>query len=277
MSNTNETKVVTLTNAGTWYSCRIINDMEDTTYSKTVKKISTLNQTTFREHVRSCAIKQSIGVSATVPFDIVDVTASSESECDVNDMLKTTYQETSTESTEETVSWTYTIPANENKSVWVRKFKCPGLETFVSDVVPLSGTDAGTAYCDIYVTIKPIKDTLHYNMALNEGDQLISKNGNYRLLMQNDGNLVAFSGPYNVPAAIFWTSCTGGKGTGPYHFIMQGDGNAVVYDGTGNALWSTGTNNKNASRFVIQNDRNIVVYKFYPYDGSALWNSGTNV
>jgi len=272
MSNTNETKVVTLTNAGTWYSFRIINDMEDTTYSKTVKKISTLSQTTFREHVRSCAIKQSIGVSATVPFDIVDVTASSESECDVNDMLKTTYQETSTESTEETVSWTYTIPANTRRSLWVRKFKCPGLDTFLD--MGISNSKSTDVCGDIYVTIKPIKDTLHYNMALNVGDQLISKNGNYRLLMQNDGNLVAFSGPYNVFAAIFWTSGTGGKGTGPYHFIMQGDGNAVVYDGTGNAIWSTGTGGESASRFVIQEDRNIVLY---PHDGSALWNSGTNV
>jgi len=144
------------------------------------------------------------------------------------------------------------------------------------EVVPLSNKKLEKAYCDILVTIKPIKDTLHYNMALNVGDQLISRNGNYRLLMQNDGNLVAFSGPSNVPAAIFWTSGTGGKGTGPYHFIMQGDGNAVVYDSNGNALWATGMDGTEAYRFVIQNDRNMVVYKVHPFDGSSLWASGTN-
>jgi len=66
------------------------------THSWKMTKKSTLNQTTFREHVKSCAIKHSMGADVEVPFDIVDVTSSSETEIDVNDMLKTTYQETST-------------------------------------------------------------------------------------------------------------------------------------------------------------------------------------
>jgi len=128
MSNTNETKIVTLTNAGTWYSVQVVNQLEDFKYKKSKHKYTFSDKTVFREHVKSCAIKHSMGADVEVPFDIVDVKASSETEFDVNDMLKTTYQETYTESTSETVSWTYTIPENATRSLWVRKFKCPGLE-----------------------------------------------------------------------------------------------------------------------------------------------------
>jgi len=64
------------------------------------------------------------------------------------------------------------------------------------------------------------------------------------VIMQTDGNLVLYAGtgPTNNQGA-FWSSQTNGKGTpGKYRLVMQNDRNIVVYDMNNQAIWASNTN-----------------------------------
>lgn len=93
---------------------------------------------------------------------------------------------------------------------------------------------------------------------LNSGEQLISPNGAYRLVMQTDGNLVLYKG-----SQALWA--TGGQGSGA-RAVMQADGNLVVYNGS-TAKWSSSTGGFDASILKIQDDGNLVIYDA----GRAIW------
>ncbi|GIG29758.1 hypothetical protein [Cellulomonas marina] len=57
-----------------------------------------------------------------------------------------------------------------------------------------------------------------------------------------------------------------------YRVVMQEDGNLVGYTPEGRAYWHTGTAGHPGAALVLQEDGNLVVYAA---DGSALWSSGT--
>ena len=100
---------------------------------------------------------------------------------------------------------------------------------------------------------------------LQVGERRTSRNGNYYLLFQNDGNIVM----YNKANAPLWSTATNGKPTNK--FTMQTDGNLVAYQSDGAPNWSSGTGG-NGNYFVVQDDGNLVVYKS---DGMGVWASGT--
>lgn len=95
------------------------------------------------------------------------------------------------------------------------------------------------------------------------GQQIVSPDDRYALVMQKDGNLVLYSrsGPR-------WASNTPGAGN---YAVMQKDGNLVIYDGGGKARWSTGTYGHSGAQLVLQTDGNLVLYK----GKAALWNTKT--
>ncbi|NQX03848.1 hypothetical protein HQQ82_03440 [Rathayibacter sp. VKM Ac-2856] len=98
---------------------------------------------------------------------------------------------------------------------------------------------------------------------LATGGQLRSNNGDYRTVVQKDGNVVVYG-----PQGALWSSQTGGVnssleifengrlqivadngaitwsaqpaagGTAPFRLVMQDDGNLVEYDADGRAVWS---------------------------------------
>jgi hypothetical protein len=108
-------------------------------------------------------------------------------------------------------------------------------------------------------------DLLGPGSRLSLGYMLLSTNGEYRLIMQGDGNLVLYS-----PKGKLWASGTNGKDAS--YAVMQGDGNLVIYSSSGKALWATGTNGKGTSKLVIQGDGNLVVYNA----SGPTWASGTD-
>lgn len=67
---------------------------------------------------------------------------------------------------------------------------------------------------------------------LNSGESII--NGNYKAIMQSDGNFVVYNGSTPLYS-------TGTSGTNCYA-KMQTDGNFVIYSSSGTALWATKTN-----------------------------------
>ncbi len=121
-----------------------------------------------------------------------------------------------------------------------------------------------------------VPDTLHNETALHNYHVIMSKNHRYVCKMQEDGNLVCYSGEQHTADNAFWASNTGGVGQGPFHLKMQNDGNLVVYQGNGQPTWSTNTWHKGTApyRLVMQDDRNLVLYDS---NGQATWASGTNL
>ncbi|GAA0998928.1 hypothetical protein GCM10009563_23740 [Subtercola frigoramans] len=93
---------------------------------------------------------------------------------------------------------------------------------------------------------------------------LTSPNGQYRFVLQSDGNAVIVG-----PGGPIWGSHSDGNSVNPLAF--QDDGNIVLYRTDGRAVWSTFTNGKPARELVMQDDGNLVLYG----DGGYFWSSGT--
>ncbi|MDZ7786325.1 MAG: NBR1-Ig-like domain-containing protein [Candidatus Saccharibacteria bacterium] len=102
---------------------------------------------------------------------------------------------------------------------------------------------------------------------LHTGQQLETPDGKYRLVLQDDGNLVLYA---TDSGNALWHTKTYGKPS--YRLDMQHDGNLVLYDGQGNALWKSRTADKGYSRLVVQQDGNLVIYDKHDED---TWNTGT--
>lgn len=96
------------------------------------------------------------------------------------------------------------------------------------------------------------------------GGQGIST-GQFRMIMQSDGNLVV----YNQAGRPLWasrTSCI-------CHLAMQRDGNLVIYKDLlpGGAAWSSRTAGQYGSYLVLQDDGNLVIMR----GATPVWATGT--
>ncbi|TQV88742.1 hypothetical protein [Aliikangiella coralliicola] len=109
-------------------------------------------------------------------------------------------------------------------------------------------------------------DTLSSGQWLRVNQKLDSNNGDFKLIMQGDGNLVLYR---NSDNKALWSSRT--HGNPGAEAIMQGDGNFVVYR-NGNPLWSSQTDGNPGSRVIMQTDGNLVVYN---PSNQPLWASDT--
>ena len=80
------------------------------------------------------------------------------------------------------------------------------------------------------------KNSLKCGDVLKNGQMLRSGNGRFTLCMQEDGNLVVYSGSTPI-----WASRTDSKGCQPFRLVMQEDSNLCIYDGTGHCTWASDT------------------------------------
>jgi hypothetical protein len=112
------------------------------------------------------------------------------------------------------------------------------------------------------------KDNLMPNEDLIPNNAIYSKNKIYKLVYQDDGNLVIYKNGQPI-----WATNTNNKGTG--RAIMQGDGNLVIYTLEGKPIWASNTSAPkfNGSRLVMQDDGNLVIYMT---NGKPAWASNTN-
>lgn len=91
------------------------------------------------------------------------------------------------------------------------------------------------------------------------GEYILSPDGRFGLLMQTDGNLVAYGpspcgaprpdicqGPYD-----WWASNTDGRPGS--RVVMQGDGNLVIYRPDGSVAWASNTKDSDATRVMVTN------------------------
>lgn len=94
---------------------------------------------------------------------------------------------------------------------------------------------------------------LRRDQALTTGQNLTSRNGFVDLRLQNDGNLVLYSG-----SRALWASNTYGRSS--YLATVQPDGNFVLYDRNDVPSWASGTLYSGETYLAVQNDGNLVVY-----------------
>ena len=106
-------------------------------------------------------------------------------------------------------------------------------------------------------------DRLQNGEKLEVGQSLTSKNGAYRVTLQDDGNLVLYSGDKAV-----WSTETNGQNV--VRAEVQKDGNFVLYTPE-KPVWHSDTKGAKDVRLILQDDRNLVLYGF---DGPA-WSSNT--
>ena len=113
---------------------------------------------------------------------------------------------------------------------------------------------------------------------LNVNQSVTSPNGGFVLIMQGDGNLVAYlDGAVYGPGVPIWASGTSGH---PGNIaVMQGDGNLVIYGPTctfvNHSCWNSGTGGSNGAYAQLQNDGNYVIYLGAPVSSDAKWSSRT--
>ncbi|MBN3325436.1 LEC protein, partial [Atractosteus spatula] len=101
---------------------------------------------------------------------------------------------------------------------------------------------------------------------LRKGDYLLSENGNFKAIFQDDGNFVVYGWK------PVWASNTDGLHNAD-HLIMQSDSNLVAYKTDGKAMWHTGTyTNINSFKdcvLQLRNDGTLIVER----DGHEVWSS----
>lgn len=107
-------------------------------------------------------------------------------------------------------------------------------------------------------------DALQKGEKLEVGQSLTSNNGAYRLVLQDDGNLVLYAGEQSV-----WATATDGQDV--QRAEVQEDGNFVLYT-PDKPVWASQTAGAHNVRLVLQDDRNLVLYS----GDDAKWSSETH-
>ncbi|MBA2226265.1 hypothetical protein [Thermogemmata fonticola] len=108
------------------------------------------------------------------------------------------------------------------------------------------------------------KDTLQQGESLQPGQKLVSQNGQFELVMQNDGNLVLYKVWEGAREAV-WDSGSCGH-PGSYCILQQDDGHFVIYNKAGKDIWANWR--FGGRKLVVQNDGNVVIYNS---KGEARW------
>ena len=121
----------------------------------------------------------------------------------------------------------------------------------LSVLILISATAAGVA---------DAKDQLAPNEKLTPGQFL--QNGNSKLILQQDGNLVLYRG-----TKVLWS--TGTNKVAVRDAIMQGDGNFVLYRKDNKAIWASGTVGKPGSYLGLQADGSLSIFLVPP--PVAIW------
>ncbi len=108
-------------------------------------------------------------------------------------------------------------------------------------------------------------DRLQPDQELSTGGLLVSASGWLRLALQDDGDLVL----YRVQlGTTLWSSGTAGQQIA--RLVMQRDGNLVAFTGQGEPAWSTATTGNPGACAVLRDDGNLTVQSAA---GAPLWSS----
>ena len=165
-------------------------------------------------------------------------------------------------------------------------------------VACLAGVAVGISHQT--ATASLVSDTASTSNTLTANSSLTSANGDYRLLMTADGDLVEQS-LHGISPILFGINMGGYLGggnasgeedtvTGTYvgstvtqiwdsgtsgnpgaQAVLQNDGDFVISSASGTALWSSDTSGNPGATLSVQNDGNVVLYA----GGQTLWSTKT--
>jgi hypothetical protein len=106
-----------------------------------------------------------------------------------------------------------------------------------------------------------------FDHTMENGNDLFSENGKFRLSFQSDGNLILYKGD-----DVIWnTETTGNEGAS---FRFQTDGNAIIYKDE-RLLWSNNQDGNPNSFLLVRNDGDFIQYDRESL--KMLWDSGSSV
>ena len=111
---------------------------------------------------------------------------------------------------------------------------------------------------------RPPAALLESGHRLGPGAGIQSPGGQFRFVMEQDGNLVLYTG-----RRALWASGT--HGFAGASAVMQPDGNFVVYSKTGRTVWTTSTARHPGAWLAVQANGDIAIY----YARRALWSTGS--
>lgn len=140
-------------------------------------------------------------------------------------------------------------------------------------VVSTPAAQAGAIRTGAFVGTTRIGTQLNAHTTMYGGQYILSPDGRFGLLMQTDGNLVAYGpspcgwaqpnicrGPYD-----WWASNTAGQPGS--RAVMQSDGNLVIYRPDGVAIWASNTHGSGATRVMVTNQGHFQLAR---WDGSTV-------
>uniref|UniRef100_A0A672YGH3 Bulb-type lectin domain-containing protein n=1 Tax=Sphaeramia orbicularis TaxID=375764 RepID=A0A672YGH3_9TELE len=106
------------------------------------------------------------------------------------------------------------------------------------------------------------KTSISTNQEMRKGDYLLSTNGNYKAVFQEDGNFVIYTW------APMWSTGTCDKGG--FRIVLQEDSNLVMYDRDNRGVWGSDTHSpkeSNRMRLTMTDDGHLVLDR----DGVKIW------
>lgn len=109
-------------------------------------------------------------------------------------------------------------------------------------------------------------DILVAGEKLEVNEVLVSNNRKYKLIMQENGDLVLYSG-INIP---MWSSFTAGQAITT--LVLEKNGELVLYGEQGKIFWKTETSGNANAYLLLQDDGNLVLCN----NGRAIWSTNTD-
>uniref|UniRef100_UPI003AAD0C3A B-type lectin plumieribetin-like isoform X1 n=1 Tax=Centroberyx gerrardi TaxID=166262 RepID=UPI003AAD0C3A len=109
------------------------------------------------------------------------------------------------------------------------------------------------------------KSSISADQELRRGDYLLSDDGNYKAIFQDDGNFVIYK--WSPTWASDTVSCE------PFRILLQQDNDLVMYTREDKPLWATGTFSNDHSqrlRLTMTNQGLLVLDR----NGQTIWTSG---
>ena len=130
------------------------------------------------------------------------------------------------------------------------------------------GVSAAAVVSAVSASASTVSATLAAGHELVAGQSIVSSGGQYRAVMQHDGNFVE----YGPGGHVIWSPLI--QNRGGIRLAMQHDGNVVVYGPGGHAVYSSKTAPSSNDHLVMQRDGNLVIYNGA---GKALWVNGHRI
>ncbi|MBC7390108.1 MAG: matrixin family metalloprotease, partial [Opitutaceae bacterium] len=118
-----------------------------------------------------------------------------------------------------------------------------------------------------YPFASTVKSILYSGERMTSGQYLQSPDGNLKLALQNDGNLVL----YKSSTIALWNSRTNGKPI--TQLVMEKNGNLVMYDNNNRNYWQTWTSMYPGGFLKVENTGSATLYQ----NGYKRWSTNTRI